>query len=73
MLERGKRSCASAGIHCAALAHWVLGRPDAFLLTTGDVEILPWLLDAAERFTERPSDDEMTGLASRAQAEPLFV
>ena len=30
--------------------HWVLGRPEAFLLTTGDVEILPRLLDAAERF-----------------------
>src|SRR4051812_43215295 len=53
--------------------HWVLGRPEAFLLTTGDVEILPRLLDAAERFTQRPSDDEMAGLAARAQAEPLFV
>jgi aryl-alcohol dehydrogenase-like predicted oxidoreductase len=53
--------------------HWVLGRPEAFLLTTGDVEILPRLLDAAERFTARPSDDEMAGLAARAQAEPLFV
>src|SRR5215218_8020005 len=53
--------------------HWVLGRPDAFLLTTGDVEILPRLLDAAERFERRPSDDEMNALASRAEAEPLFV
>src|SRR4051812_22439720 len=53
--------------------HWVLGRPEAFLLTTGDVEILPRLLDAAGRFTGRPSDDEMAGLAARAQAEPLFV
>jgi aryl-alcohol dehydrogenase-like predicted oxidoreductase len=53
--------------------HWVLGRPEAFLLTTGDVEILPRLLDAAERFGGRPSDDEMAALAVRAQAEPLFV
>src|SRR6476620_4485872 len=52
---------------------WVLGRPEAFLLTTGDVEILPRLLDAAERFDRRPSDDEMAGLAARAEAEPLFV
>jgi aryl-alcohol dehydrogenase-like predicted oxidoreductase len=52
---------------------WVLGRPEAFLLTTGDVEILPRLLDAAERFAERPSDDEMAGLAVRASAEALFV
>ena len=34
--------------------HWVLGRPEAFLLTTGDVEILPRLLDAAERFEAGP-------------------
>ncbi|TFV86953.1 aldo/keto reductase [Blastococcus sp. CT_GayMR16] len=54
-------------------AHWVLGRPEAFLLTTGDVEILPRLLDAAERFERRPSDGEMAGLAARQDATPLFV
>jgi aryl-alcohol dehydrogenase-like predicted oxidoreductase len=53
--------------------HWVLGRPDAFLLTTGDVEILPRLLDAAERFERRPDDDAMAALAERATAAPLFV
>jgi aryl-alcohol dehydrogenase-like predicted oxidoreductase len=53
--------------------HWVLGRPEAFLLTTGDVEILPRLLDAAERYARRPSDEEMAGLADRIDAEPLFV
>src|SRR3954447_2931113 len=53
--------------------HWVLGRPDAFLLTTGDVEILPLLLDAAERFDRRPSDSEMADLAARQEATPLFV
>src|SRR5918911_5017470 len=35
-------------------AHWVLGRPEAFLLTAGDVDILPRLLDAVERFERRP-------------------
>jgi len=54
-------------------AHWVLGRPEAFLLTTGDVEILPRLLDAAERFESRPSDDTMAELAARRGVEPLFV
>ncbi|MCW2701711.1 MAG: aldo/keto reductase [Blastococcus sp.] len=53
--------------------HWVLGRPEAFLLTTGDVELLPRLLGAAERFDQRPTDEQMTELASRAHAEPLFV
>src|SRR3954470_1514646 len=52
---------------------WVLARPEAFLLTTGDVEILPRLLAAAERFESRPSDEQMRDLAARAEAEPLFV
>src|SRR3954462_6248607 len=53
--------------------HWVLGRPEAFLLTTGDVDVLPLLLDAAERFTRRPSDEQMAELAGRQEATPLFV
>jgi aryl-alcohol dehydrogenase-like predicted oxidoreductase len=54
-------------------AHWVLGRPEVFLLTTGDVEILPMLLDAAERFEERPSDERMADLVARHAVDPLFV
>jgi aryl-alcohol dehydrogenase-like predicted oxidoreductase len=54
-------------------AHWVLGRPEAFLLTTGDVEILPMLLDAVERFERRPSDEEMGQLAARREISALFV
>jgi aryl-alcohol dehydrogenase-like predicted oxidoreductase len=54
-------------------AHWVLGRPEAFLLTTGDVEILPLLLDAAERFERPPSDEQMAEFAARQEAAPLFV
>jgi aryl-alcohol dehydrogenase-like predicted oxidoreductase len=53
--------------------HWVLGRPQAFLLTSGDVEILPRLLDAAEHFERRPSDEEMAELAARRDIAPLFV
>lgn len=54
-------------------AHWVLGCPEVFLLTTGDVDILPRLLDAAERFEQRPSDDQMAELAARRDVQPLFV
>jgi hypothetical protein len=53
--------------------HWVLGRPEVFLLTTGDVEILPKLLDAAERYEKRPSDEQMDELTRRADLAPLFV
>src|SRR5215213_8933831 len=53
--------------------HWVLGRPEVFLLTTGDVEILPMLLDAAERYEQRPSDEHMEELTRRRDLAPLFV
>ena len=49
--------------------HWVLGRPEVFLLTTGDVTILPKVLDAVERFEQRPSDEQLERIAN----EPLFV
>jgi aryl-alcohol dehydrogenase-like predicted oxidoreductase len=54
-------------------AHWVLGRPEAFLLTSGDVELLPKLLDAAERFESRPSEEQMREMAERQDLAPLFV
>jgi aryl-alcohol dehydrogenase-like predicted oxidoreductase len=53
--------------------HWVLGRPGVFLLTTGDVDVLPKLLDAAERFEQRPSDEEMARLVTDREMAPLFV
>jgi aryl-alcohol dehydrogenase-like predicted oxidoreductase len=53
-------------------AHWVLGNPQVFLLTTGDVGVLPKLLDAAERFEARPSDERMNELAGKGLT-PLFT
>lgn len=52
--------------------HWVLGHPTAFLLSAGDLEILPKILDAAERFQSRPSDGEMIALAEAHDIEPIF-
>ena len=49
--------------------HWVLGNPQVFLLTTGDVDVLPKLLDAAERYEARPSDEDMESLP----LTPLFT
>ena len=45
----------------------------SFLLTTGDVEILPRLLDAAERFESRPPDEQMAELVRERELAPLFV
>ena len=52
---------------------WVLGRPGVFLNTAGDIDLLPRVLDAAERFEKRPTDSEMAAMLDRARAQPLFV
>jgi len=52
---------------------WVLGRPGVFLNTVGDVDVLPHVLDAAERFEKRPDDDAMSAMTERSEAAPLFV
>jgi hypothetical protein len=55
---------------------WGLGRPGIFVISSGDVNLLPRILDAAERAstsTERPSDAAMQGMVERLQMEPLFV
>ena len=52
---------------------WALGRPGIFVISTGDLEILPRVLDAAGRLSSRPSDDQMDELVSRRSLQPLFV
>ena len=52
---------------------WVLGRPGVFLNTVGDVNLLPLVLDAAERFERRPSDAHVAAMLERSKAQPLFV
>ena len=52
---------------------WVLGRPGVFLNTAGDIDLLPRLLDAAERFEKRPTDAQMSAMLERTQTQPLFV
>jgi len=52
--------------------HWVLGRPNIFLNTVGDVKLLPKVLDAASRFQRRPTDKEMEQLVQRNKMSPLF-
>lgn len=54
-------------------AHWVLGRPDVFLNTVGDITIVPKVIDAGSRFETRPSDDAMDTLVRDFAMEPLFA
>ena len=52
--------------------HWVLGRPGIFLNTAGDPGLLPGVLDAASRFTRRPSDEEMATMLDATRTSSLF-
>ena len=52
---------------------WVLGRPGVFLNTVGDVDLLPKVLEAAERFEKRSSDADVAAMLERSKTEPLFV
>ena len=53
--------------------HWVLGEPGVFLNSPGDLEILPRVINAAERFAFRPDEIEMTRLAVEQRLSSLFV
>jgi aryl-alcohol dehydrogenase-like predicted oxidoreductase len=52
--------------------HWVLGRPDLFLNTVGDIHILPKMLGAASRYKRPVSDQVMAALVEALQMQPLF-
>jgi aryl-alcohol dehydrogenase-like predicted oxidoreductase len=53
--------------------HWAMGRAGIFVITASDVNLLPKILDAAERFASAPSDAEMKSMLERLEMEPLFV
>jgi aryl-alcohol dehydrogenase-like predicted oxidoreductase len=52
---------------------WVLGHPGLFLNSVGDVNLLPKVLDAAQRFTASPTDEEMQALVNKLGMQPLFT
>jgi aryl-alcohol dehydrogenase-like predicted oxidoreductase len=59
--------------HIDLAVHWVLGEPGVFLNSAGDLELLPRVLDAAERFSTRPADEELARLADELRLSTLFA
>ena len=53
--------------------HWVLGEPGVFLNSVGDVDLLPRVLDAAERFESRPDEEEIARLRAEQRLSTLFA
>jgi aryl-alcohol dehydrogenase-like predicted oxidoreductase len=59
--------------HIDLAVHWVLGEPDVFLNSAGDLDLLPKVIDAAERLAPRPSDADMESLRDELRLSTLFV
>jgi aryl-alcohol dehydrogenase-like predicted oxidoreductase len=57
----------------ARAVHWALARPGIFVITAGDLRLMPRVLEAAERFERAPSEAEMEALVESRRMEPLFV
>jgi aryl-alcohol dehydrogenase-like predicted oxidoreductase len=53
--------------------NWVLGHPQTFLNTAGDIDLLPKTFEAAGRLGARPSVVQMDELLRRQEMAPLFV
>jgi len=53
--------------------HWSLGLPDSFLITAGDMQLLPKMLDAASRVERPPTDLEMTAIVDKFAVSPIFT
>lgn len=53
--------------------HWVLGNRDVFLITAGDMGVLPRILAAAERYDARPSDAQMAASEAANDIQPIFT
>ncbi|MCF8037847.1 MAG: aldo/keto reductase [Desulfohalobiaceae bacterium] len=52
---------------------WVLGIPDVFVISTGDLSILPHILNAAALFKEAPPKAAMRQLVAEKDMMPLFT
>lgn len=53
--------------------HWVLGHPQAFLNTAGDVRLLPKVLSSVERHASMPAAEAMQAQLERLQMRNLFT
>ena len=52
--------------------HYVMGIPEVFFNTVGDIGLLPKVLDAASRYSTRPSDEEMAEMVNEKRVTSVF-
>jgi hypothetical protein len=52
--------------------HWAMGFPDSFVISAGDMQLLPRMLEAASRFERIPTDAEMGAMVAEYDIRPIF-
>lgn len=52
--------------------HWAMGLQNSFVVTAGDLNLLPKILDAADRFKKKPSDETMKAMIDEYDIRPIF-
>ena len=52
--------------------HWALGLPESFVITAGDMKLLPKILEAAYLYEKRPSEVEMKAIMDEFDIQPIF-
>lgn len=52
--------------------HWAMGLPESFVITAGDMHFIPKMLEAANRYRQRPPDAEMMALVEEDDIQPIF-
>jgi hypothetical protein len=51
---------------------WAFGLSSSFLITAGDLKLVPKVLDAAKRYEIRPADTVMRTMVEEYQVLPIF-
>ena len=51
---------------------WAMGLPGTFVISAGDILLLPKMLEAASRYEGRPSDAVMNALITECDIRPIF-
>jgi aryl-alcohol dehydrogenase-like predicted oxidoreductase len=52
--------------------HWAMGLSDSFVITAGDMRLLPKMLEAADCYDERPFNEKMRAIMDKFDVQPIF-
>lgn len=53
--------------------HWSLSLPNSFLISAGDIHLLPKVLNAANRYELKPTEEEMKDIVRDYEIQSIFI